>query len=410
MVHLDVAIVGCGVAGMAAALFLSRGGHRVHLFERFAAPRPLGSGLLLQPTGLAVLARLGLREQVEAAGAPIDRLIGRAVPSGRTILDVGYADLGADLHGLGIHRATLFQALYTAVNAAAVDLVADSAIEAVEIAAGDRPRLVDTAGRRHGPFDLTVLAAGAQTSLRAALGSQRAIRTFAYGALWSTVRLPPLGFEEGVLSQRYAAARKMVGVLPVGLVPGRDGKQAAFFWSIRADAIDDWRALGLAAWQDEVATLWPEAAGLLDQISSAAEMQAAFYVHYTTPSPVRGRVALIGDAAHSTSPQLGQGANMGLLDAYVLGEALQRSNGLEDALARYAQARKPHVRFYQRASYWLTPLFQSDWRLAAGLRDIAFPAMHAVPYFRRQTTRALAGLKTGLFTSAHPGKIEGFEP
>lgn len=47
MAPLDVAIVGCGVSGMAAAVLLSRGGHRVHLFERFAAPRPLGSGLPL---------------------------------------------------------------------------------------------------------------------------------------------------------------------------------------------------------------------------------------------------------------------------------------------------------------------------------------------------------------------------
>src|SRR5579859_7464574 len=108
MAPLDVAIVGCGVSGMAAALFLSRSGHRVHLFERFAAPHPLGSGLLLQPTGLAVLAQLGLLEQVEAAGARVDRLIGRSMPSGRTILDVGYADLDADLSGLGIHRAALF--------------------------------------------------------------------------------------------------------------------------------------------------------------------------------------------------------------------------------------------------------------------------------------------------------------
>src|SRR5947207_3681515 len=110
----DIAIVGCGVAGMAAALFLSRDGHRVRLFERFAAPRPLGSGLLLQPTGLALLARLGLRPRIEAAGARIERLRGCVVPSGRTILDVAYADLGAGLAGIGIHRAMLFEALSAA--------------------------------------------------------------------------------------------------------------------------------------------------------------------------------------------------------------------------------------------------------------------------------------------------------
>ena len=72
---------------------------------------------------------------------------------------------------------------------------------------------------------------------------------------------------------------------------------------------------------------------------------------------------------------------------------------VEAALADYARARRRHVRFYQRASYWLTPLFQSDGRIAAAVRDVAFPAMKAVPYLRRETVRALAGMKTGLFTS-----------
>src|SRR5262245_15913430 len=135
---LDIAIVGCGIAGMASALFLARAGHRVRLFERFATPRPLGSGLLLQPTGLAVLDRLGLRQPVETAGARIDRLVGRVVPSGRTILDVAYADLGGRHAGVGIHRSALFDALYSAVRAAAIDVASDSDIQAVERAADAR--------------------------------------------------------------------------------------------------------------------------------------------------------------------------------------------------------------------------------------------------------------------------------
>ncbi|MBN9280658.1 MAG: FAD-dependent monooxygenase, partial [Hyphomicrobium sp.] len=60
MRNLRIGIVGAGTGGLAAAAFLARDGHEVHLLERFAEARPVGAGLLLQPTGLACLAQLGL--------------------------------------------------------------------------------------------------------------------------------------------------------------------------------------------------------------------------------------------------------------------------------------------------------------------------------------------------------------
>jgi salicylate hydroxylase len=398
---LDIAIVGCGPAGMAAALFLSRAGHRIRLFERFDAPRPIGAGLLLQPTGLAVLARLGLGERIAAAGARIDRLDGRVMPSGRRILEVAYADLGPSLQGVGIHRASLFDALHDAVLAAKVDIAPAHRIVAIEAAADHRPILVDGKGVGHGPFDLAVDASGAQSALRAALTATEP-RPFPYGALWTTVPLDGHDFDPATLSQRYVGARRMVGVMPVGLAPGATGNHAAFFWSIRMDRLDEWRVRGLDPWKAEVAAIWPEALALIAGINDPLRLQPAFYAHFTARVSVGPRLALIGDAAHSTSPQLGQGANMALLDAMALADGLARHAELDEALLAYAATRRAHTRFYQAASYWLTPLFQSDSRAAALVRDIAFPAMRRVPHLRRETVRTLAGLKTGLWTSFDP--------
>ncbi len=225
------------------------------------------------------------------------------------------------------------------------------------------------------------------------------MKAFAYGALWATVPLPAGAFDPAVLAQRYAGAHTMAGILPIGSAPGRTGRHAAFFWSLRRDAVEAWRRRGLAAWQDEVARLWPEAGELVAGISDAAALQPAFYLHFTAHHPVAARLALIGDAAHATSPQLGQGANMGLLDALALSEAMAAKGGLDDRLMLYALRRRRQIRFYQRASRWLTPLFQSDSGAAAALRDLAFPAMRAIPYLRRETVRSLAGLKTGFLTS-----------
>src|SRR5215467_14623649 len=95
--------------------------------------------------------------------------------------------------------------------------------------------------------------------------------------------------------------------------------------------------------------------------------------------PAGRKLVAIGDAAHSTSPQLGQGANMALLDARALQIALRRHDDLSAALAGYARMRRWHVRLYQALSLTLTPFYQSDSRWLPGLRDIVVPIATTVP-------------------------------
>lgn len=123
MAGVDTAIAGCGIAGLACALLLHRQGrHKVTLYERFDTPRPLGSGLMIQPTGLAVLEQLGLAAKVLRQGAPVTRLYGKNA-DGRVVLDARYADLGGSgAVGIGIHRASLFSALYDAVRAEGIEI------------------------------------------------------------------------------------------------------------------------------------------------------------------------------------------------------------------------------------------------------------------------------------------------
>src|SRR5471032_3130668 len=107
----DIAIIGAGIGGLSAATVLRRAGHRPVVYERFAASRPIGSGLMLQPTGLAALDRLGLRAPIEALGARIDRLHGLNERGG-LVFDLRYADLDPALYALGVHRAALHAVLW----------------------------------------------------------------------------------------------------------------------------------------------------------------------------------------------------------------------------------------------------------------------------------------------------------
>ena len=363
MQGLSIAITGCGIAGLTSALLLARDGHRVTLFERFAEPRPLGSGLMIQPTGLAVLDQLGLGDDLIRRGAQIDRLFGQA--SGRTILNVHYDALGRPgTFGIGIHRASLFGLLYDAVKAAGIAVQTGHDIVASTVD-GERRRLHFADGARSQPFDLIVDALGTHSPLAPRTG-----KPLAYGALWCSLDWPDeLVLDPHWLSQRYRQARIMAGVLPTGIAEAGGRPQASLFWSLRDDALGAWRAQGLAAWKEQILALWPDLAPLVTQVHDADQMTFARYAHRTVHSPVSKALIHIGDAWHSASPQLGQGANMALLDAYALSLALRHNVGLEEVLTNAISLRRRHIHLYQALTATFTPVYQSDGRFVPWLRD-----------------------------------------
>ena len=399
--RLRVAVVGCGTAGLAAAAHLARDGHDVLLFERFDTPLPVGAGLLLQPLGLACLACLDLEQKVIDCGARIDHLDGRTT-SGRRVFDVHYQDLGPQYFGLGIHRGALFRTLLDEVLR--LDVPIRSGCNIVDTLGEDDCRILKSSdGDTFGPFDLVVDASGVRSDLRQH-GRTKFSRPYPYSALWGVVDDPGQAFGGNCLQQRYQGAQIMIGLLPVGKDP-RDGTdKCAFFWSLRSHDYQSWRDTGLPVWKEQVRHCWPEIEPMLSQFEHADNLTFATYSDTVMQSWHEDRLVFIGDAAHSTSPQLGQGANLALADALVLSAELIRHESVNEALAAYSITRKRHLRFYQTASRWLTPFFQSDSKAAGWIRDISFGWLGKAPYLRMEMLRTLAGIKDGLFSRIDLGR------
>jgi 2-polyprenyl-6-methoxyphenol hydroxylase-like FAD-dependent oxidoreductase len=382
---LEIAIAGAGPGGLAAALALHAQGHRVVVYDQFDVPRPIGSGLILQPTGLAVLDWLDLGDKMRGLGARIDRLHGTASGSGKTVLDVRYDVLGPE-RGYAVHRAALFNVLYEAV------LAADIAVEKASYINGfDDGVLVLNQQQRSVRYDLVVDALGAKSPLRRFSGDQSAGRSLEYGAVWASLPWPGDGFDANALTQRYQNASVMIGVLPIGSVTFGGEQQAAFFWSLKHKDMQAWRARGLDVWKDEVVKHWPNVAELLQHIRHADDLTLARYHHHTSRKPYGPRLISIGDSAHSTSPQLGQGANMALLDVMALADALSCSQNLDEAAKAYADRRRRHVRVYQALSYIFTPFYQSDSRVLPWLRDSLVSRGARIPIIQRLLARMVAG-------------------
>jgi len=135
------------------------------------------------------------------------------------------------------------------------------------------------------------------------------------------------------------------------------------------------------------------------------QLTFARYQHRTHPNPVSGpRLVHIGDAWHAASPQLGQGANMALLDAFALFKALDAKEDIADSLLAFKHMRQTHVRIYQLMTWLFTPVYQGDSRVLPLIRDwLASPLSRIWP-----APQFLAGMVSGAI-GAPLGKV-GLKP
>lgn len=379
-----VAIAGFGIAGGALALLLARQGHGVTLFERAPRLGPVGAGFLLQPSGQAVLARLGLLDDLAGRSERIAGLRART-HRGHRLIELGSSTLPGDQGALGVHRGVVFEAIHAAVRAAGVEIVLDFPVSGWR-ADGARVVVRGEGEREAGPFDLLVAADGSRSRLRRQVDPAVRERDDPYAALWAVGSGTPI---RGHLFQVTRGTHEMCGLLPLGA--GRTN----FFWGLRATDWDGLRAAGFPAFRARVLGLVPEAEEIFRQVQDFDACVFATYRHARPRTIHRGPVVLLGDAAHSTTPHLGQGANLALVDAAGLTDEIERGGPIGEILTRHATARRRQTRFYCQLSSLLSPFFQSDVPLLGTLRDLGLPWFPALPGMRRAMERTLAGWKQG---------------
>lgn len=379
----EIVIIGAGTAGLACAIALAQSGHRVLVFEKHPELAPVGAGILMQPAGVRALAKLGCADEFLSVSSPIARLIADNHRSQR-LVDIEFP---ADTRAQGVCRGALTGLLARRARELGVMFRLDTQVERIidhpgsckayveYVQSGDEPRRCSC--------DAVVLACGTNTQLATFAGFGALPAPYPWGALNGVVHVDEWPFETN-LRQRVHGAQRMVGLLPSGREGGK--LKLSFFWSLRTSEYLAWRD---RPWEDfvrEVTTLWPEAAPVMARMSRD-DLGFARYRHAMPARYAHGRLALIGDAAHAMSPQLGLGSTLALEDARALALALDTAPDVETGLARYSAERMPVARRKQRVSKMLTPLFQS--RLPAWIRDPMFLAGRHLPGVEKLMTASL---------------------
>ncbi|TDR31987.1 FAD-dependent oxidoreductase [Hydromonas duriensis] len=388
------AVIGAGTAGLAAAILLARQGHAVTVFERVPELKAVGAGILLQPSGMAALSELGALEACARLAAPIERLYGTS--GQRVVLNTKYDDWRTGSVGMGIHRGVLMHALQHVAQCE--HIVVKTGVEVDRFEQNEQRVRLFTQQSMLGEFDALILADGTRSQLRSKMRVKQKIEPYPWGALWAILPTPLQQQNNRDLRQWYRGSRQMFGLMPTGSTFDKPTQQlTSLFWSLPIDEFGRWQEEGLEAWKQQVLQLSPEAEPFLAMINAPEQLMLARYADVRMHVWHDERVIALGDCAHAMSPQLGQGANMALVDALVLSRVCQAQNNddIRNAFLHYSKMRKNHLTYYRQASRLLTPLFQSHSRIFGAVRDVVLVTTRHTQLGRTQSVETLVGSKTG---------------
>lgn len=357
-----VLIAGGGIGGLTAAIALRRKGFSVQLLEQAPEFRPLGAGITLQMNAMQALRHVGLCEPVAAAGHPLHRLVIRRA-NGRPVAaeDIRPFSREFGVPFLAVHRAQLQQVLLDQAQ----DIEIHTGFRVIECEeAGETVTAVAEDGRRAEGHAL-IGADGLHSRVRHHLWNDGPPQYSGYTS-WRAVtdnrdRVP---VDDGGESW----GEKSV----LGLIPLKDAK-LYWFATQRADA-------GGADPADPRDSLLPVFGTWHQPIPSIIEQTDPLQIIRTDirDRPVRfpwgrGRITLLGDAAHPMTPNLGQGGGQAIEDAVTLAECLDQSQTIEHGLRDYEHRRSPRTRLVVQSSRRMSDLSHGRTPLHRFARRFLFP-------------------------------------
>lgn len=363
LVRCRVGVIGGGIGGLASAVALRARGAEVTVFER-ARRQHQGVALLIWGNAMKVLASLGVADELLRVASPIDVTQVRD-PAGQLLseLPIGEWSRRARMPSVVMRRADLVAALSGKLDAGTVR-------EGMELRSFEQrgehvhARFADGSEER---FDVLVGADGLCSTVRAQLLGDEPPRALRQQAWVGFAKVPA-----GLLAPGVATAT--VGRGPrFWSAPLGDG---AFWYATLNDVVHD----GRAVLRDVFATWHAPIGELIDRTDDANLVTTRIRDRVPVARWGEGHVTLLGDAAHASTPDLGQGACQALESAAVLAACLERADAIDDGLRDYERARMERTATISRLC-WLTsvnstvenPLLCSlrDAAMRVGLRTVA---------------------------------------
>lgn len=359
MAEGPILIAGGGIGGLTAAIALRQAGFDVQVFEKAPEIREIGAGIAISPNAVSALRRIGLDRAVAEAGVVAEDLDLRS-SDGTLLARLHPRGLGAGIDApfVCIHRATLQAVLLEALGREAVH----TGCECVGFEEGPVLRLKD--GRRIAGAAL-LGADGLHSRMRGQLlGDGEPL----YAGYTSWRAVTPAGFtpRPTATSETWGRGHRF------GIVPLDHRQDGRVYWYATRNALPGGRDEPGRLREDLLRTFrsWHEP--IADLIAATPE-EAILRTDIQHRRPVRhwgeGRMTLLGDAAHPTTPNLGQGACLAIEDAVVLADCLRALPDVPSALRRYESLRRARAAHIALRAAHLGWIGQWENALACRFRD-----------------------------------------
>ncbi|MEM8670969.1 MAG: FAD-dependent monooxygenase [Planctomycetota bacterium] len=327
---MQATIIGAGIGGLSTAIALAKDGIDVTVMEQAPSPRPIGAGISLQPNALECLKRLDV----------LDAVLGRSCSSlsakvrhfrGGMIRQFDFSTYVERFGHLPctIHRADLFECLSEAATSLGVKILFGQAFERFEDH-GDHVELQTRSMQT--TSDVLIGADGIQSGVREQLLGKQATRYSGY-ICWRGISDDPSLVEDVDTMCEYWGHRARFGCM-------RCNAKQVYWYATRDQELPE-------PVQDDWHRHFEQWAPLVLRLICSTERSRVHVGPITdrlpTPGWSRGRVALLGDAAHPMTPNLGQGGGQAIEDAIILAMALNRHEDVSNALAAYSDFRFPRT-------------------------------------------------------------------
>jgi 2-polyprenyl-6-methoxyphenol hydroxylase-like FAD-dependent oxidoreductase len=332
-----ILVVGGGVAGLTTAAALHRQGFTTELVERQQTWHALGAGFLVHANGMRVLRSLDLAAEVENAGAVVRRwqvCDEEGDLLSETDLETLWGDAGPCV---GIERSKLQRALLQGV----VNVGCRLGISVTSLAQNNRLVSVRFSDGSTGDYDLVVGADGIRSTVRALTLTK--VTPSDLGAMnWRSIgSIRPSGL---TALQMYLGDRCVFGLVPMG------AERTYSFAYVVQPRFHDPLVGRLERLRNRFATFGARVREYLASLERDDQVICSAMEWIELEKWHKGRVVLVGDAAHASSPLMGQGGCMAMEDACVLAAELRAAATVDSAIANYVRRRKSRVEWVQRQS------------------------------------------------------------